>query len=97
MDRGAVMLERAWAGERPAGETAWWIDPDGRVREAARRTGVPLAAGRVCNASGHGVIEQIAGRDAALGVLPRSVVDALADRFPGIRWAIADVTPAPAR
>jgi hypothetical protein len=35
----------------------------------------------------------VGGRSAVLGLLPRGLVDVLAGRFPGVRWAVADVVP----
>jgi hypothetical protein len=91
-DAGASSADRA----RLAGEVLWCIGADGRLETATgRRRGVgrPIAGGRVCPETGIGVIEQLDGRAAVLGLLPRGVVDLLGERFPGVRWAVADVGP----
>lgn len=95
MDTGTLMAERTAATGRMAGELLWWIDPDGRLYAGERARALPgsWAAGRVCPESRIGVIESIGGRAAVLGLLPRSLVDVLAVRFPGVRWAVADVVP----
>lgn len=89
---GASTADRA----RLAGEVLWRIDADGRLETASGRrwgAGRPIAGGRVCPATGIGVIEELDGRAAVLGLLGRGVVDLLGERFPGVRWAVADVGP----
>jgi hypothetical protein len=99
MDAATLISEPALGlsgAGRLAGELVWWIDADGRMGVSAgvSRAGCDaVAAGRVCPASRIGVIEQLGRRAAVLGLLPRGVVDVLAARFPGVRWAVADVVP----
>jgi hypothetical protein len=96
MDTGVLIPERVVPSQRLAGEIGWCLDAEGRVatgRGVGRVCGWVWASGRVCPESGIGVIETVGGRAAVLGLLPRSVVDVLAARFPGVRWAVADVVP----
>ncbi len=97
MDASTLVLERgtgAATGGRPAGEVAWRMDREGRVlvgRGGASGGGEVWASGRVCPGAMIGVVETVGGRAAVLGLVPRGLVDALAARFPGVRWAMADV------
>lgn len=97
MDTGTLTAMRATPAERLDGELLWWINGEGRLFVGGERVGTGgrggFAAGRVCPASGIGVIETVGTRAAVLGLLPRGVVDLLGQRFPGVRWAIADVLP----
>lgn len=96
MDTGVLIPERVVPSQRLAGEIAWCLDGAGHLatgRAAARGCGGVWASGRVCPETEIGVIETVGGRAAVLGILPRSVVDVLAARFPGVRWAVADVVP----
>ncbi len=98
MDTGVLIPERVVPSQRLAGEIGWCLDGEGHLAtgRAVGYGGVVWASGRVCPATGIGVIETVGGRAAVLGILPRSVVDLLAERFPGVRWAVADVVPNPA-
>lgn len=94
MDTGVLIPERVIPSQRLAGEIGWCLDGEGHLatgRAAGGASGGVWASGRVCPESGIGVIETVGGRAAVLGILPRSVVDVLVARFPGVRWAIADV------
>lgn len=96
MDTTTLSVRSAAGSERLEGELFWWVDGLGRVRVSfgrARDTDGSLAAGRVCERTLIGVIERVGARAAVLGILPRQIVDVLAVRFPGVRWAVADVLP----
>lgn len=106
MDTGTVILERvagvagvgasAGGGGRLAGELVWRMDREGRMLVggiAGRGMMDVWASGRVCPEAMIGVVETVGGRSAVLGLLPRGLVDVLAGRFPGVRWAVADVVP----
>ncbi len=95
MDTATLSVRTADGSGRLAGELFWWVDGLGRVRVGPVRVRMEgcLAAGRVCEDSLIGVVERVGARAAVLGILPRQIVDALAVRFPGVRWAVADVLP----
>lgn len=105
METGTIILERgpgtAGAGGRLAGEMAWRMDREGRMLVGGLGRGSGgvgsmaevWASGRVCPEAMIGVVETVGGRAAVLGLLPRGLVDVLAGRFPGVRWAVADVLP----
>jgi hypothetical protein len=100
MDTGTIILERVGAGRmvlghRLAGELVWRMDREGRMLVGGVGVGKMevWASGRVCPAAMIGVVETVGGRSAVLGLLPRGLVDLLAGRFPGVRWAVADVLP----
>ena len=81
---------------RMPGERFWWVSGDGALvvrSRAAAPAMTPIASGRVCDEARIGVIERCAGCDATLGLVGAGLVDLLARRFPGVRWAVAD-TPA---
>jgi len=92
----AIPIRPSLLEDRLPGERYWWIDGQGRVlvsNRQARVVGDATAEGRVCVESGIGVIERIEGRVATLGLLAYGTVDLLAQRFEGVRWAIADAPP----
>lgn len=103
MDTGTIIQERVGAGRMALGhrlavELVWRMDREGRmVVGAGGGVGGGMlevwASGRVCPAAMIGVVETVGGRAAVLGLLPRGLVDVLAGRFPGVRWAVADVVP----
>lgn len=79
---------------RMPGERFWWVAHDGTlmVRSRAAAPGmVAMASGRVCDEAALGVIERCAGGDATLGLVSVGLIELLARRFPGVRWAVADV------
>lgn len=94
MDSGTLTALRSTPAARLDGELAWWMDADGRIYVGGACAGPGgIAGGRVCQESRIGVIETLGTKAAVLGILPRGVIDALGERFPGVRWAVADVTP----
>ncbi len=76
------------------GERYWWVAADGTLMVRARAAApamVAIASGRVYDDASIGVIERFGERDATLGLLSVGLVELLARRFPGVRWAVADV------
>jgi hypothetical protein len=95
MDTGTIILEHGTGlvAGRLAGELAWRMDREGRMLIGRGGMVEVWASGRVCPEAMIGVVETMGGRAAVLGLLPRGLVDVLAGRFPGVRWAVADVVP----
>ncbi|RMH29192.1 MAG: hypothetical protein D6692_04530 [Planctomycetota bacterium] len=76
------------------GERFWWVAQDGTLMVRSRSAApaiVAMASGRVSAEAALGVIERWAGRDATLGLISIELIELLARRFPGVRWAVPDV------
>lgn len=94
MDAGTITQPVAHPDARLPGELNWWIGAGGRLGVGDAWDRAPegaLASGRVCPNARIGVIERLGARDALLAMLSRGTLDLLCERFPGVRWAIADV------